>query len=313
MVRKKLPRSELAIRLIKVNRRSSAQFQGVCGVEDMRSVMIVAAILGITQSANAADLPFLRGGFSDEPLPAANWGGGYIGGQATYGAADMDFSQSSQDPLARMLANTYWEDNRGGTDSDTRVSRWKFLDSTSSRNSGIGGFVGYNWQYEDVIYGLELNYTHGKFSGSGSGNRSIFYDDVTPGYRTTVSTYGNSSMEVLDFGSARVRGGYAFGNFLPYAFAGMAMGQANIKTDIGVNVSYTPSALPVTVPAIPTASSREIRERNAQFIYGYAYGLGFDYKIFGNLFVRGEWEYLRFTAPVDTTINTVRAGLGYKF
>jgi opacity protein-like surface antigen len=35
--------------------------------------------------------------------------------------------------------------------------------------------------------------------------------------------------------------------------------------------------------------------------------------VFGNLFLRGEWEYLRFTSPVDTTINTVRAGVGYKF
>jgi opacity protein-like surface antigen len=32
-----------------------------------------------------------------------------------------------------------------------------------------------------------------------------------------------------------------------------------------------------------------------------------------NLFLRAEWEYLRFTSPVDVSINTVRAGLGYKF
>ena len=35
--------------------------------------------------------------------------------------------------------------------------------------------------------------------------------------------------------------------------------------------------------------------------------------LFANLFVRAEWEYMRFTAPVDTTVNTVRAGIGYKF
>jgi len=29
--------------------------------------------------------------------------------------------------------------------------------------------------------------------------------------------------------------------------------------------------------------------------------------------MRAEWEYLRFTTTVDTNINTVRAGLGYKF
>jgi opacity protein-like surface antigen len=31
------------------------------------------------------------------------------------------------------------------------------------------------------------------------------------------------------------------------------------------------------------------------------------------LFLRAEWEYARFTGVVDTSINTVRAGVGYKF
>lgn len=48
-------------------------------------------------------------------------------------------------------------------------------------------------------------------------------------------------------------------------------------------------------------------------IYGYTGGLGFDVNITGGLFMRAEWEYVRFTSTVDTTINTVRAGLGYKF
>jgi opacity protein-like surface antigen len=29
--------------------------------------------------------------------------------------------------------------------------------------------------------------------------------------------------------------------------------------------------------------------------------------------MRAEWEYARFSGAVDTSINTVRAGLGYKF
>jgi opacity protein-like surface antigen len=38
-----------------------------------------------------------------------------------------------------------------------------------------------------------------------------------------------------------------------------------------------------------------------------------DINLIGGLFMRGEWEYVRFTASVDTSINTVRLGLGYKF
>ena len=35
--------------------------------------------------------------------------------------------------------------------------------------------------------------------------------------------------------------------------------------------------------------------------------------VFGGLFLRAEWEYVRFTAATEVTINTVRGGLGYKF
>ena len=42
-------------------------------------------------------------------------------------------------------------------------------------------------------------------------------------------------------------------------------------------------------------------------------GLGTEVKLVGDLFLRAEWEYVRFTSQVDTSINTVRAGLGYKF
>jgi opacity protein-like surface antigen len=48
-------------------------------------------------------------------------------------------------------------------------------------------------------------------------------------------------------------------------------------------------------------------------VYGYSGGLGIDVNLIGGLFMRAEWEYVRFTATVDTSINTVRAGLGYKF
>ena len=31
------------------------------------------------------------------------------------------------------------------------------------QSSGFGGFVGYNSQWDDVVIGVELNYTHGNF------------------------------------------------------------------------------------------------------------------------------------------------------
>ena len=48
-------------------------------------------------------------------------------------------------------------------------------------------------------------------------------------------------------------------------------------------------------------------------IYGYSAGLGVDINLVGDLFVRAEWEYIASPSTVDTTINTVRVGIGYKF
>ncbi|MGZ3324362.1 MAG: outer membrane protein, partial [Xanthobacteraceae bacterium] len=51
----------------------------------------------------------------------------------------------------------------------------------------------------------------------------------------------------------------------------------------------------------------------SHLIYGYSTGIGVDVMLCAGLFMRAEWEYVRFTSSVDTSVNTVRAGLGYKF
>lgn len=285
----------------------------------MRKLLVVVAMVGASADAKAADmpdLPFLRGVISDAPVRRINWAGPYAGGQVSYGSGDMDFSQATQDPIANMLNHSYFEVNRGpaGDDAaDTRISRWRFLDKASVKTVGVGGFAGYNFQYDDTIFGVELNYTHGKFAGQSSGAKSQFDQTAVSGYITQVTAFGDASMQVAEYGSLRVKGAYAFGGFLPYAFGGVALGQANISRNVAVDISYTPSTVPATSPPIPGYSNAVSETMKAQFIYGYSAGLGFDYMLFGNIFVRGEWEYLRFTAPVDTTVNTLKAGLGYKF
>ena len=121
-------------------------------------------------------------------------------------------------------------------------------------------------------------------------------------------------MNIRDYGSLRVRGGYALGCFLPYLFGGVALGQADInrRADVDLFYRYVGTQIPA-LPNIAPPPASLTDNANAHFIYGYSGGLGIDMMLFANLFVRAEWEYMRFTAPVDTTINTVRAGIGYKF
>jgi outer membrane immunogenic protein len=279
---------------------------GCDGSVAMRGFLLAAAIVGTATAAQAADMPdFLRGSFT-APVARTNWQGFYIGGQASYGAADMDFTNSGQDLLKKLLNNV-------DVEQQFNISSWPLQQKTNTQNSGFGGFAGYNAQWTDVVVGVELNYIHGKFSSSSSGSQARTFFFPTD-YQTQAFVSSSSAMTITDFGSLRVRGGYALGCFLPYLFGGVALGQANInrRADSTLFYQYVGTQIP-RLPDIGPVSDSLTDTANAHFIYGYAGGLGIDVMLFANLFVRAEWEYLRFTAPVDTTVNTVRAGIGYKF
>ncbi|SEP30345.1 outer membrane protein [Rhodopseudomonas pseudopalustris] len=263
----------------------------------MRRVVVAAAVMAAVQGAQAADMPeygALRGALVDTPRGVVNWQGFYVGGQAGTGASDMDFTDSTRGVASSLLVNTAVESVLG-------VSSWPVLGKSSSHGQGWGGFAGYNAQWDDVVLGIEANYMHGSFGGSMSGSmrRQIVSNGVNYG-----AIYGaNASINVHDVGSARLRAGWAVGNFLPYAFGGVALGQADIvqsATIIGTDAGGT-----------WRLSGSQIQ--NGHFIYGYSGGLGIDMMVYRGLFVRAEWEYQKFAAPINTSVSTVRAGVGYKF
>ncbi|MGB8397543.1 outer membrane protein [Bradyrhizobium sp.] len=276
----------------------------------MRGLLLAAMMLGAVTGAQAADLsdlPILRGGFSDGLTSSrVNWAGVYIGGQATHGAADMDFTNSGQDLLAKLLNNLDLE-------SQFNISKWPLLGKAHMQSSGFGGFVGYNFQWSEALIGLELNYTRGNFFGASSGSQSRAFFFPTD-YFTTADVSSSSSIKITDFGSLRVRGGYAIGSFLPYGFVGVAMGRADInrRADATLQYTYVGSAVPPK-PNIGPVTYTLTDNANAHFLTGFAAGLGLDLMLYANIFLRAEWEYLRFTSTVDTSVNTVRAGVGYKF
>src|SRR3954447_7429595 len=120
----------------------------------MRRVLFAAAMFGLATAAQAADMPdFLRGSLVPMVSARPNWQGVYVGGQAGYGAADMDFTNSGQDLLAKLLNNVDLE-------QQFNLSQWPLQKKNSTQNSGFGGFFGYNAQWTDVVVGVELNYMH---------------------------------------------------------------------------------------------------------------------------------------------------------
>ena len=272
-----------------------------------RLLVVVAMMLGAASVAHAADmpdLPILRGGFTDGGVATVNWQGSYIGGHAAYGTSNMNFKNSTSNIAARLLDGTEME-------AVQQISQWPIMGKVSAHGEGFGGFVGYNAQWSDVVVGVELNYTHGKFGGSQTGTMSRFFS-LPSGYTTGATYEGTARMNISDMGTLRVRGGYAYGSFLPYLFGGIALGQADIVRTARVSgTQVNPAAAPgfQNVPFDVSASEGQY----SHLIYGYSVGLGTEIMLISNLFMRAEWEYVRFASSVDTSINTVRAGLGYKF
>jgi outer membrane immunogenic protein len=56
-------------------------------------------------------------------------------------------------------------------------------------------------------------------------------------------------------------------------------------------------------------------QSHGKYIFGFSAGMGLDYALARNIFLRGEVEYLQFGSPNDIKLNTtsVRTGLGLRF
>jgi opacity protein-like surface antigen len=274
----------------------------------MRRWLLAAAMFGAVQSAQAADLPdlpVLRGAFPEGLTAAkANWQGYYIGAQAGVGESDMNFTGATRTIAARLLDGLALE-------AAGQVSSWPLLGKTSQRGHGWGGFVGYNSQWDDVVIGVELSYMHGKFGGTQTDSMGRSFVD-SGGSTDNVTYSATGTMSITDMGSLRVRAGYAVNQFLPYMFGGLALGQADIVRTADISGSATNVMAAPGFTYIPFDFNATSSQYN-HLIYGYSAGLGVDVQLVAGLFLRAEWEYIRFTSVVDANLNTVRVGLGYKF
>jgi outer membrane immunogenic protein len=287
-----------------------AEFAG--GMEySMRRVLAVSAMLGMAASAHAADLPdYLRGSFTSAP-PIVNWRGFYVGGQGAWAYSAQTFNGSTIDHS--LLSNTIG----GNVIGEIRgiAAAPVPLGTTWRGSAGYGAFGGYNWQWDEVVVGLEGSYLHGNFGGSVSASKQFSSSGNNPSgtlsdgliHEGTITS--SSAISITDYATFRARAAYAFGSFLPYAFAGFTLGYANVSTSVRIDDSEASPGGPFTSLPPLIGSSTGVNH----VIHGYTGGLGVDVNLISNLFLRAEWEYVRFTTQVDTNVNTVRAGLGYKF
>lgn len=281
----------------------------------MRWLICAVIVLAFAPGAYADDLDILRGTQTVGPATFPKWSGFYFGGQIGYSDVSADFSNSTQTPIAYVLRNSTLEQT-------SQPSQLPTLGTADHGGTAYGGFVGYNTQWQDLILGIETNYNHTSLTLNAPSSpiaRSSFSDGSGNTYTIGIAAAG--TLTDLDYGSLRARAGWVLGNFLPYGFAGLALGRGDYAVSTLIfgqqNSAFTP--MPCDPVANPTTcvdySFSNSTAKNGLLLYGLALGGGIDVALTRNIFLRGEYEYIRFApvANISAAIYTARAGVGVKF
>ena len=267
-------------------------------------VLVAAALQERAAAADWPGVPVLRGGMFDG---YARWEGAYAGGHIGASSMTSNFGNAVTDEVAFILRNSTLE-------NEFAPSSWTTLPSSTTNSMQYGAFIGYNWQWDDVVLGLEVGYSR-LSSMQDSATDSIARRVTTSdSIQHDVTIAAQSSIKLVDYATLRGRAGYAFGQFLPYAVLGLAVGRFNYSNAVTVADAQTDvSTTPGTFLGTFTGSASDAKD-NA-FAGGFVAGLGMDVLLMPNVFLRGEWEYIAFgtIGGVRTSINVARAGLGLRF
>src|ERR1700730_7468857 len=177
------------------------------GSETMRKLLLVAVIFGAATGAQAADMPdFLRGSLPAASAPTRNWDGWYAGGQVGYAWTNTDYGNSVVSMTNDLFRSTTLQDP---------VSQLTLLGRVNGRSPGFGAFVGRNFQYDDIVLGVEANYNYWSSLGTSPAATlgPIQVPEPTlvlPAGATAadgVTLHGNAALQVKDEMTFRGRAG----------------------------------------------------------------------------------------------------------
>ncbi len=273
------------------------------------SGLALASFPHIALAQNSGPLPVLRGSDYRPVAPTyRNWSGFYFGGQIGHSSANADFSGSGNQLLERILENTILE-------NEFQVSTWPQPSSASNNANPWGVFIGYNWQSDNAVYGVEFSYNRTKHAMSGVDSVSRIVTTSTE-YQFDVTASAGATAEVMDFSNLRLRTGAVYGQLLPYMTVGLAVGRMSVVQT--ANVNY-PAPIDVSAgggqPALPAVNITRTEGKKNAYVLGLSAGLGFDFEVIPHVFLRGEYEYVGFAEvnDVNISIHTARAGIGLKF
>ena len=274
----------------------------------LATASFLAASSGLTASgALAADLAAtpLRGAFFEPPAPASTFEGFYLGGHGGWGSTDFKLSQQSKKDVQDILNYT----SLAGFNPQNNV----LIPDRDARSSVYGAFVGYNVRFDDVIVGVEGDYSRSDFNVN-STYSSLYYRVNSTPFNYDYHIDATAKAQITDLGTFRVRAGYVVGDVMAFVTGGAALGHGmygNTTTYLQANCNSVANAS--CVPTNYFATNRGKTKTDA-FYGGYTLGAGLEANLVANLFVRGEYQWVRLQgAGADANINIARGGLGARF
>jgi outer membrane immunogenic protein len=252
------------------------------------SLALLAAVstIALTQFASAADLP-VKGPVYKAPVvaPIYNWTGFYLG-------LNAGGSWGRQDNTLVTVP--------GGTT----------VFSNSDQLNGFigGGQIGYNWQTDHWVFGVEADFQGSAQKADGTFVLPPILGTFAPGTNGLTAAYTD---KLEWFGTVRGRVGYAFDRWLPYVTGGWAYGHGNIS---GTGTT-TPAGTVLAFSATQNYS-------------GWTIGGGVEWAFMDHWSAKAEYLYIDFgSGPTVTangagtlaivsgrmTDNIARLGINYKF
>jgi len=255
------------------------------------TLTILSIIASAVQAgqASAADLPSKATApiFAPPPSSEPSWTGFYVGASVGGGFDHFAFPYDIDVP-----------------------GIWGFVSNRSGINAsgpfgGLQGGFNYELPFFHVVAGFEID---SSVSGI-QGNTSI--QGVLINGQPYAATFGS---KFEDFGTARLRLGYAWGRFLPYLTAGFTYATTNTYYNVATSTLFASGSITET--------------RTGVFPHVGAFGAGLEYAIDPRFSVKGEYLYefinartVLFAPTPDSHINfntrsmyhVLRAGLNYKF
>src|SRR5581483_5530643 len=290
-------------------------------------VGIAAAISLIATGALAADLPAKGPVYTKAPAyvePPYDWTGFYAGVNVGYSWGNSSSTLSLTDPGTSTVLNSA---------------------ATKFHMDGVigGGQIGYNWQRERWVFGLEADIQASAQAGNGSGvcaggtaavlNSACaigHIGDTTP-FNVPVFPVVSNLAESLDwFGTVRGRvGGLVDPKVLFYATGGLAYREVGVSNTVGgFNITGPQGVNGTTITPFVGSTSQ------STWRVGWTMGVGVEGVISGNWTGKIEYLYIdlgnvsgSFVTPLiapsgalavssytsHVTDNILRVGVNYKF